>query len=52
MAVELARHASERLTQQMLSIGQSAVALEAHLEQSREAQRKDDGEDFGRRVRY
>ena len=50
MAVESARHASERLTQQMLSIGQSAVALEAHLEQSREAQRKDDGEDFGRRV--
>ena len=49
-AVESARHASERLTQQMLSIGQSAVALEAHLEQSREAQRKDDGEDFARRV--
>ena len=49
-AVEAARHASERLTQQMLSIGQSAVALEAHLEQSREAQRQDDGEEFGRRV--
>ncbi|MDQ3075183.1 MAG: hypothetical protein M3Q88_06200, partial [Pseudomonadota bacterium] len=49
-AVESARHASNRLTQQMLSIGQSAVALEAHLEQSREAQRKDDGEDFARRV--
>ncbi len=49
-AVESARHASERLTQQMLSIGQSAVALEAHLEQSREANRKDDGEDFARRV--
>jgi hypothetical protein len=49
-AVESARQASERLTQQMLSIGQSAVALEAHLEQSREAQRKDDGEDFARRV--
>jgi hypothetical protein len=49
-AVTTAREASDRLTQQMLSIGQSAVALEAHLEQSREAQRKDDGEDFGRRV--
>ncbi len=49
-AVESARHASDRLTQQMLSIGQSAVALEAHLEQSREAQRQDDGEDFARRV--
>jgi hypothetical protein len=49
-AVTTAREASDRLTQQMLSIGQSAVALEAHLEQSREAQRKDDGEDFTRRV--
>jgi hypothetical protein len=49
-AVTTAREASDRLTQQMLSIGQSAVALEAHLEQSREAQRKDDGEDFARRV--
>ena len=34
----------------MLSIGQSAVALEAHIEQSRAAERKDDGEDFARRV--
>jgi hypothetical protein len=49
-AVTTAREASDRLTQQMLSIGQSAVALEAHIEQSREAQRKDDGEDFTRRV--
>ena len=49
-AVNSAREASDRLIQQMLSIGQSAVALEAHIEQSREAQRKDDGEDFTRRV--
>ncbi|MDQ3144992.1 MAG: hypothetical protein M3Q57_08990 [Pseudomonadota bacterium] len=49
-AVTTAREASDRLTQQMLSIGQSAVALEAYLEQSRAAQRKDDGEDFARRV--
>ena len=34
----------------MLSIGQSAAALEAHLERTREAQRKDDGDDFARRV--
>ena len=34
----------------MLSIGQSAAALEAHFEQSREAPAKDDGEDFARRV--
>ena len=49
-AVDTARQASDRLTQQMLSIGQSAVALEQHLEQRREADRKDDGEAFTRRV--
>ena len=49
-AVETAREASDRLTAQMLSIGQSAAALEAHVERSREAQRKDSGEEFARRV--
>ena len=49
-AVETAREASDRLTSQMLSIGQSAVALEAHIERSREAQMKDTGEEFARRV--
>jgi uncharacterized phage infection (PIP) family protein YhgE len=49
-AVETAREASDRLTAQMLSIGQSAVALEAHIERSREAQSKDSGEEFARRV--
>jgi hypothetical protein len=49
-AVETAREASDRLTAQMLSIGQSAAALEAHIERNREAQRKDSGEDFARRV--
>ena len=49
-AVETAREASDRLTAQMLSIGQSAVALEAHIERSREAQMKDTGEEFARRV--
>lgn len=49
-AVETAREASDRLTAQMLSIGQSAAALEAHIERSREAQRKDSGEEFARRV--
>ena len=34
----------------MLSIGQSAAALEAHIERNREAQRQDSGEDFARRV--
>ncbi|HEU4498346.1 MAG TPA: hypothetical protein VFR60_03315, partial [Sphingomicrobium sp.] len=49
-AVNRAREASDRLTAQMLSIGQSAVALEAHIERSREAQMKDSGEEFARRV--
>jgi len=49
-AVETARGASDRLTAQMLSIGQSAAALEAHIERSREAQMKDSGEEFARRV--
>jgi hypothetical protein len=49
-AVETAREASDRLTAQMLSIGQSAAALEAHIERSREAQQKDSGEEFARRV--
>lgn len=49
-AVETAREASDRLTAQMLSIGQSAAALEAHIERSREAQRNDSGEEFARRV--
>ena len=33
-AVEAARGASDRLTQQMLTLGQSAAALEAHIEQT------------------
>ena len=49
-AVNRAREASDKLTAQMLSIGQSAVALEAHIERSREAQMKDSGEEFARRV--
>src|SRR4029453_17735809 len=49
-AVDTAREASDRLTAQMLSIGQSAAALEAHIERSREAQMKDSGEEFARRV--
>ena len=49
-AVESARAASERLTGQMLAIGQSASALEAHIEQTREDQREKDSEAFARRV--
>jgi predicted nucleic acid-binding Zn-ribbon protein len=49
-AVETARAASDRLTQQMVSIGQSATALEQHIEQTREAQQEKDSEAFARRV--
>ncbi|MGE5563808.1 MAG: hypothetical protein ACM3ZV_10965 [Bacillota bacterium] len=49
-AVDSARAASERLTQQMLSIGQSAAALEQHLEETQKEQREKDSEAFARRV--
>ena len=49
-AVEAARSASDRLTQQMLNIGQSAAALEAHMETTSEQQREKDSEAFARRV--
>ena len=49
-AVEAARAASDRLTQQMLTLGQSAAALEAHIEQTGKDQREKDSEAFARRV--
>jgi len=49
-AVESARAASDRLTQQMLTLGQSATALEQHMEESSKAQREKDSEAFARRV--
>jgi predicted nucleic acid-binding Zn-ribbon protein len=49
-AVEAARSASDRLTQQMLTLGQSAAALEQHIDQTREEQREKDSEAFARRV--
>lgn len=49
-AVLAARGASERLMQQMLSIGQSAAALEAHMSENQESQRERDSESFARRV--
>lgn len=49
-AVEAAHGASERLTRQMLTIGQSATALEAHLERHQEAQRSHDSDEFAKRV--
>lgn len=49
-AVEAAREASERLTRQMLTIGQSASALEAHVERTQESQRQHDSDEFAKRV--
>jgi hypothetical protein len=49
-AVESARNASERLTQQMISIGQSAAALEQHFNDTSEAERARDSESFAKRV--
>jgi hypothetical protein len=49
-AVESARGASERLMQQMISIGQSAAALEQHFNAASDDQRTRDSESFARRV--
>jgi hypothetical protein len=49
-AVEAARSASDRLTQQMLTIGQTAAALETHISQTQEADRAADSEAFARRT--
>ncbi|HJU77423.1 MAG TPA: hypothetical protein VJ597_05795 [Sphingomicrobium sp.] len=49
-AVESARAASDRLTQQMLTLGQSAAALEQHVEEVGKEQREKDSEAFARRV--
>ena len=49
-AVDTARAASDRLTQQMLNLGQSATALERHLEETEVSVREKDSEAFARRV--
>jgi len=49
-AVDTARAASDRLTQQMLNLGQSATALERHLEETEASVREKDSETFARRV--
>ena len=45
-----ARSATERLTRQMLSLGQSATALEQHVEQQQSTDRERATEEFARRV--
>jgi len=49
-AVEAARGATDRLTHQMLALGQSATALEQHIEQQQAERREADSEAFARRV--
>lgn len=49
-AVAAARTASERLTGQLLTIGQTAAALESHIEKNQEAARASESEAFGRRT--
>jgi hypothetical protein len=49
-AVESARAATDRLTQQMFTLGQTAAALEAHIEQTSKEQREKDSEVFAKRV--
>ena len=49
-AVDSARVASDRLTQQLFTIGQTASALEAHIEQTNKEQREKDSEVFAKRV--
>jgi hypothetical protein len=49
-AVEAAHGASDRLTHQMLVLGQSATALEQHVEKQQAERREGDSEAFARRV--
>ena len=49
-AVDTARAATDRLTQQMLNLGRSATALERHIEEKEVSIREKDSEAFARRV--
>ena len=49
-AVDAARGATDRLTEQMLVLGQSASALEQHIEKQNATSREPDSEAFARRV--
>ncbi len=49
-AVDSARIATERLTEQMLNLGQSATALEQHVERQQSDERERATEEFARRV--
>jgi methyl-accepting chemotaxis protein len=49
-AVETARKASERLTRQMLTIGEAAAAVEARIDQERREREASESDQFSRRV--
>ncbi len=49
-AVDSARAASDRLSERMLALGQTASALERHIEDTATDQREKDSEGFARRV--
>jgi hypothetical protein len=49
-AVEAARKASERLTRQMLTIGETASAMEERFEEARQEREEKESENFSRRV--
>ena len=49
-AVDSARAATDRLAHQMLVLGQSAAALEQHMEKQQDDRRQADSEAFARRV--
>jgi ABC-type transporter Mla subunit MlaD len=49
-AVQSARAATDRLTEQMLVLGKSATALEHHIEKQHAERRETDSEAFARRV--
>ena len=49
-AVETARRASERLTRQMLALGETAAAIETRIDEERRDREAKDSENFSRRV--
>jgi hypothetical protein len=49
-AVETARRASERLTRQMLALGETSAAVEARIDEERRERESKDSENFTRRV--
>lgn len=49
-AVEAARGASERLTRQMITIGETTAAVEARIAEAQESLRENESEQFSRRV--